>query len=754
VFCLLLVASLMNMPSERSVEGEIIRDAYGIPHVFSKSLEQAFFHAGYAVAQDRLFQMELSRRLAQGRLSEILGRKSLNSDKDALRFGYTESEYLEFYERLSPKTKTMLDSYARGVNAWIEEAARTGKLPKDFLGSKPTPWKATDSLAIAVNLTRLFGRGGAGEIRNFILFSYLKERLGEEVFDAVNDLAWQNDSASIPTCSREDDPFRGKSPFEEPNEKVLEEHAKLLPKANLLELLPGIRLAEQADMMEIASKLGLTHQWGSFAVLVSPRKSAFGVPILMNGPQMGFHVPSVIHQMSIACPEYTAVGMDLPGIPGILVGHSPYAAWGVTSGIADTDDIFFVRLNPKDSSEYEFKGKWVKFETEIFPIRILGEGETTGTRELSIYGPVILKSPSTGVAYVRKSTLWKAEAEIVDYVYDVAQAKKLDEFRNLAKRFNASSNLFVATKGGDIAWFYCGRVPLRSKNIDFRLPTPGDGKHDWRGVLPPEKMPYMINPKSGFIVNWNNKPVEWWLNFDTPAWGRIFRHELLLEYLRPKKKITVTDLEELAERIATYKSEPRYFVPELLDNLQEDKNGSEVFRNAKAHLESWDYNFREGSVAPTIYEAWLDALRTEIFREKLGGMISPEIFRIVIQPTLLWNALHGKSKIHYLGERKREEVMQTSFVKALETLQHTRGEEVNGWRYRAPRVRWGNLPEMLYDERATYLQIVELWETPRGRFVAPPGVSENPSSPHFQDQISLAASWGFCPMLWKREDFR
>lgn len=744
----------MSISSERSVEGEIIRDSYGIPHVFSNSLEQAFFHAGYAVAQDRLFQMELSRRLARGTLSEILGRKALHSDKDALRFGYTDSEYLEFYERLSSKTKTMLDSYARGVNAWIEEAEKAGKLPKGFQGRKPLPWKVTDSLAVAVNLTRLFGRGGAGEIRNLILFSYLKERLGEEVYNAVNDLAWQNDTASIPTCAREDDPFRGKSPFDIPNEKTLEEHAKLLPRANLLELLPGIRLAEQADMMEMAAGLGLTHQWGSFAVVVSARKSALGIPMLLNGPQMGFHVPSVIHQMSISCPEYTAVGMDLPGIPGILVGHSPYAAWGVTSGVADTDDVFFVRLNPKDSSEYELGGKWVKFEVEHFPIRVLGGEETTGIRELSTYGPVILKSPSTGVAYVRKSTLWETETEILDCIYDVARAKELKEFRNLAKNFNASFNLFVATKGGDIAWFYCGRVPLRSKSVDPRLPTPGDGKHDWQGILPPEKMPYILNPKSGFIANWNNKPVEWWLNFDTPVWGRIFRHELLLDHLRTKKRISLTDLEELMARIATYKSEPKYFLPDLLSSLQEKKDGNEIFRDAIPFLESWDYNFREGSVAPTIYEAWLDALREELFREKLGGMISPEIFRIALQPTLIWNALYGKTKIRYLGDRKREEVIQIAFDKALETLRRTKGEEVSAWKYRAPRVQWENLPELLYDERATYLQIVELWDTPRGRFVAPPGVSEDSTSKHFQDQIPVAASWSFCPMLWKREDFR
>lgn len=733
--------------------GEIIRDSYGIPHIFSPTLEGAFFYAGYAIAEDRLWQMELARRSAKGRLSEILGRGALASDRDAIRFGYTEEEYEAIFRSLDSRAQKALENYVRGINQRIQEFQEARTLPPSFSEKTPHPWSVTDCLAITVNMVRLFGRGSAGDLRNLLAYTYLQGRLGERALDAFQDLLWQNDDSAIPTCPPQDDPFKGRSPFLITQEEGLRSHVGKLPKVNLLELLPAIRIAEQSDLKEMAATWGLLHKWGSYAVLVSPQKSALGIPFLLSGPQMGFQVPSPVYQMSIACPEYTAVGMSVPGIPGILIGHSNTLAWGLTSGVADTDDVFFVKLNPENPNQYLHKGTWKDFEVLEIDVPIKGESPAKASRELTVYGPVILKSLSTGVAYIRASTLWKNEAAGLSAILQIPQARSAKQVQNLALSITANFNLFIAATNGDIAWFFCGKVPLRSPKVDPRLPAPGDGEHDWQGLLPAEQMPYVINPKQGWIANWNNKPVSWWPNHDTPVWGRIFRNELLVKYLRDKEKISPQDLEQLIKHIAIHRIEPHYFIKDLLA-CGGASTATSIQKRALNFLRSWDGSFLDGSVAPTVYQAWFQELQRELFQSEYGSFLSPQFFYTAVQPTLVWNALRGRTRLDYLKGRTQSDVLWTAFQKAINTLQQERGNDPATWTYRASSFYGQSLPRIFYDNRGTYLQIVELWQTPRGRFVAPPGVSENPKSPHYSDQHTLAANWAFTPMLWRLEDLK
>lgn len=747
-----IVVALMSLTAPQQADFKVLRGPYGEPHVFAESLEAAFEGAGYAVAQDRLYQMDLSRRSARGQLSELLGRQGVASDRDALRFGYTDEEYARMFDALPSDAKLITEAYTRGVNRWIMEAAEAGKLPSQYGDGKPREWTPTDSLAIGVQLVRRFGRFGAGELRNLALYTYLQTRPGLDARKAMNDLAWQNDKAAICTVNDADDPHRGQSPFPPLKPEVTEAHLKLLPKVNLLELLPAIRIEEQAEMREIAAQLGLPHKWGSYAIVVSKSKSAYGVPLLLSAPQMGFSTPSIAHQMSISCPQYVAVGMDVPGIPGILIGHSPTVAWGLTSGVADTDDVFFVRLNPDNPNEYAYQGGWRAFERVEWTLNVKDGEAVTATREMTHFGPVILKSVSTGVAYVRKSPLWLKEVEGLAGMARLPNAKSIEDVRRIALTFNANFNLFAATTQGDIGWFFCGRIPIRSAAVDPRLPPPMDADHDWLGIVPPERMPYVVNPSQGWIVNWNNKPVSWWPNLDTPAWGRIFRNESLVRAMERVGKVTPQDLERFARMIATEKLEYPYFLNDLLV-AEGAGNATGIARQALDYLRGWNGDYYEGSVAPVVYDAWIMALREELFLSKMGNFLSPDLFHVVLQPTLIWNALRGLTNVDYLDGRTRSEVMWAAFEKAIARLVGSRGEDVTLWRYSAPRINFNGMKPVLYNDRGTYIQVVELWGSPRGRFVAPPGVSEDPRSPHYSDQRELAATWSFYPMFYKSSDF-
>ncbi len=740
MFSLLLVLTSLTAPS-----GEIVRGEFGIPHVFASNLESAFYFAGYADAEDRLWQMEVSRRSARGKLSEILGPRAVASDTDAIRFGYTDSEFQKQFSQLSSQTKSILSAYANGVNAFIEK----GNLPSTFAGRLPEKWTPIDSMAIGTNLARSFGRGGAGEIRNLLLFTYLKDKVGKDAINAVNDIAWFNDSKAIPTCSNSDDPIK-KSPFHIPNAMDTQNHIKSLPKVNLLELLPGIRITELSEMRELAAEFSVPYQFGSYAMLVSSKKSAIGVPILLSAPQMGFQTPSIIRQISIDCPEYQAVGMSLPGVPGILIGHSPKIAWGMTSGVADTDDIFFVKLNPENSKEYEFHGKWKPFDLAVTVISVKDAGTVNAQREMSEFGPVVIKSVGTGVAYVRKSTLWQKEVFGIEQILRMPNCSSMNEIQAIAKQLDVSFNLFAATNQGDIGWFFCGAIPDRSPGVDYRFPTPADGKHNWLGIISKEKMPYVINPGSGYITNWNNKPVSWWPNMDTPVWGSIFRNEILDAEFKSKALFSSQDFESLARKIATHKSEPKYFVLELFSNQVDGENATENW--ALSFLKNWNFNFMDGSVAPTIYDAFFASLQEEVCIPKIGNFLSPENLKLVAQATFIKNALDGKTKLDYLNGKSKADVLKTAFSKAVAKLESQRGSDVATWRYRASRINFSGLNPVMYSDRGTYIQIVEMWKDPRGRFIAPPGVSENSNSTNFSDQRDLANNWSFIPMVWRRSE--
>ena len=219
----------------------ITRDSFGVPTISAHSAQAAYEGQGYAVAQDRLWQMEMARRLSEGRLAEVLGPSALPSDKEVLTLGYTPNEIDAQLASLSKPARGALDSYARGVNEWISEAGRSGHLPDGYAkaGFKPQPWTAHDSAAISIHLLREFGRGGAGEIRDLVILGYLRARpkLGDAAFGMMNDLAWLQDSKATTTVSPQDDPVVHRPVFPSPTLAQTKSQLADLPPANVLEFI-------------------------------------------------------------------------------------------------------------------------------------------------------------------------------------------------------------------------------------------------------------------------------------------------------------------------------------------------------------------------------------------------------------------------------------------------------------------------------------------------------------------------------------
>jgi len=681
----------------------IQRDEWGVPNVIAATEAEGFKGLGYAVAQDRLWQMELSRRLSRGTMSEVLGQAYVAADRETLKTGYTDAELQSQFNSLPANLREGYAAYAEGVNERIASLP----LPEGYAanGFTPAPWTVLDSVAININLLQRFGRGGAGELRNLLLLKYAetKPKLKARKFDFFDDFVFTDSSGSIPTLIPSDD-RNPRTPFPKWTRKDTERQYAALPPLGLLDLAGAVKVASRADTQLIAERVSAPFHTGSYAVVVSPRLSQTGHPLLLSGPQMGFSNPSVVHQIRMETPTLSFEGMDVPGIPGVLVGTTPNVSWGLTTGVADTEDMVVVR----DLS---------KVTRTVRTLRTKGKADELIERLTVGSDPVVLKRDT--FAIVQKSAFRGNELQSTVSLNSAWRARTGSEFDLALQNASLNFNAFWATRDGHIGWRYCGHYPIRQSGVDPRLPI--EESQTWTGFATAAQMPHVIDPASGILFNWNNKPTAWWPNSDTPAWGAIFRNSELKAALGAAP-YNIQRLERAAWQIARTDETWPYFAP---------------FAKADPNLAAFDGWLLDGSEVAPYYRAWLDRLRRDLFVDTTGDFLGESNFRLVTQPSVILRALQGKTKLDYRGKRNVPGLASSALARDLYRP------------YQSGRIPSPDQIPVPYSNRGTYIQLVQL--SPggiTGRNVAPPGTRE--SGDHVSDQANLARTWTYRPMLgWK-----
>lgn len=692
---------------------DIQRDSYGVPQIRAASAEEAFYLAGYAVAEDRIWQMEMSRRVARGRMAEVTGARDAAADAEVRQLGYRDAELQTQLDKLSPFARMGFREYARGVNAYLD--AHKTDLPAEFAqaGLTPEPWTETDSAAIAVRLMQQFGRGGAGELRNLALVEYLRARpqTKDRVLDVLDDLAWIDPGRSPSTIPAPPGAFTA---FPKPDRKTSERHLASLPRLNLLELVPAIRVASREASNLVAERVGSPFKTGSYAMVVGAKRSATGHPILLSAPQMGFRTPSIVHEISIDAPGVRVAGIGIPGVPGIVIGMTPDIAWGLTSGIADTDDIRIAKpgaLSVRESTE---------------TIRIKNAADRSVPVRRAEMGPVLLQT-ANGTRFVRHSAYWMRELESVDALANLWRAKTAGEADAAISRATMSFNFFYATRTGDIGYRYGGLVPVRPAGFDPRLPSLIDSGDRWTRMMTPLEMPHLSNPSSGLLTNWNNRPAPNWMNGDTPTFGRL-NHVTAIDAALPKGEITAQDVERAAWSIARVDA----FWPAFRPHVQRVLPRLSV--SAREGILGFDGSMLEGSRQAGVYARFLDNLRRELFLPVTGDFLSFDNFRTITQPTALLNALEGRTKVDYRAGRTTDSVV----IAALE-------KSASGEPYRSGTIAVPGEAPVPYSDRGTYIQVIEMLPSgPYGRSVLPPGNAERGA--HRLDQAPLSRAWTYKAM--------
>jgi penicillin amidase len=586
----------------------IVRDDYGVPAVTGTTDQGAWWGVGYAVAQDRLAELELFRRNTSGHLAEILGAGSLADDITARRDYYTPTEYDALFRALPAKFRARFASYAQGVNAWIAHVRRTPKdLPLEFSALKIPlrNWSVRDSVTIGVFLARTIPSGDGAELSNLRAL----RALGASSFDKLIPLRVAGSVSSVPRAS-------GLFPSV-PGRTAAQERAAFTRSASFVGSLP--LPAAAAGAAQSAGRL-LTPQLGargSYAFAVRDRRR--GRAVLFNGPQLGFSIPELFVELEVHAPGGLDVrGTTAPGIPVIGLGHNKDVAWGVTSGLSDDDDLYAERLTAAGSDRYRFKGKVRAMTCRAERFVVKGAAASTQRLCRTVHGPVQERAGS--IAYARRYAIWKQEIRTLVGLSDLNAAKSITDVERAVSKVTWNENLVAADSRGNIGYWHPGLIQLRPSGYDERLPYPGTGEAEWRGFLKTSQLPHVVNPAQGWVANWNNVPSQGWTNGDAEAserlGGPLHRASFLFDLVSGlARQPTYAGAKTLITKAGTTAQQR----PLLTPRLQAAATGATG--NAKALLDTvlaWDGSYARTDAAGTIdpgVAAWQE-LKAQV--RKLG----------------------------------------------------------------------------------------------------------------------------------------
>lgn len=778
----------------------IIRDDFGVPHVFVTTGEEAdlWYGVGYAQAQDRLWQADLLRNLATGRLAEFQGPDFIESDVvSRLIFG-SDQDRTALLETASPETQEILEAFAAGMNAWIAEATLTGQLPPEYVafGLTPRPWEPEDSLAVFRALSTDFGARGDNEDRNQAYLAELAAIHGpEEAVVVFNDTHWIDDPNAPTTVPAE-------GAITPPNRRFSSE-AHLPAKAvRALKRIKELREAWENGQREA----GITPGAASNAVVIGPELSADGQALLLGGPQLGYSTPQPAHEMGLHIRGRNLVGGGFAGTPGILFGVSNRYAWTVTTGGSDVVDLYVEVLNPANPTEYLFNGEFLPFECRTETFDVLGAPPITQELCETIHGPVLAVDLTTNppIAITRKTVLQDSEVQNLEALLAANRARTLVGFLSALPDLTVNFNVLYAGARGNIGYQHVGLVPVRAEGDNPFLLKDGTGSAEWQGFVPFEDMPRAFNPEQGFLTNWNNKPAPGW-PYPTEGfwnWGPVHRVETLNRLIAAEEPGTITldtlrDINQAAgQTIDTPSGNPRYVVVSLLEEMLADVDTSADPRLPQVVrvLEDWDLQRKDldndglyDEPAGAIFNTWWDKWVLDIFvddlliecrtttcsDENLIAFASTD--RTVDTATLgnltyrLLNDPDSDLLQHdYLElepgetlENARAEALTNALIAALDDLEQEFGTALSDWQEPIAVIEWtplgaGQVPDTIWMNRGTYNQIVDLGtrRVQRAINIVPPGQSGNPLDPHFADQLQLYATWQYKTMRLDLGDLR
>jgi len=779
---------------------DIHRDPYGVPHIYAQSQHDLFFAQGLVHAQDRFWQMDMWRHQGAGRLSELLGGSTLETDKFLRTLGWERVSRTEL-ELLDEEERAVLEAYSAGVNAYIKK--RTGQelgleytfLPLLNRGYQPPPWTPLNSLtwskAMAWDL-----RGNLDtEIDRALLLRDLSRTELEMLYPPYPEdhpIILSGSSASStphdhhPPSSEIDNLYTA-------NSETSVNHLMV----NLRNELRGMTLS--------GSRAPGT---GSNSWVVSGALTDTGLPYLANDPHLSQQIPSIWYEVGLHCRPKTEacrldiVGFSFAGVPGVIIGHNQRIAWGFTNVGPDVMDLYIEKINPENPDQYLYQGKWLEMEHITEEIQVAGGETVTLDVRKTRHGPIIGDvygleefGEESGLDLPRHYALalkWTAlqPSCIFCAVWDFNTAQNWEDFRHAAREFAVpAQNLVYADVEGNIAYQMPGKIPIRAAGHDGMLPVPGwSGEYDWQGYIPFADLPSMINPERGYILTANNPVMgDEYPYLITRRWAYGYRAQRIQNMIetapRPITMEAVLDMQG-----DEYDLLAADMVPLLLSLELHDRGLAE----ARDLLSRWDFQTDMESAPAALYMATWNHLLKETFQDNLppdfsmgAGSTAKEVTR-----RLLMDGDHPWwDNTRTRQTETRDDILHRALTGAYKELKRTQGSDPSAW-------SWGEMHTITFTHQVmndiplirsafnrgpyptgggnaivnatawnandpykvsglpSMRMVVDLSDLSNAWTINTTGQSGHPYHPHYVDKVPAWRQVQHHPMLWDRASIK
>ncbi len=548
---------------------EILRDKWGISHIYAANEHDLFFAQGYNVARDRLFQLELWRRQATGSMAEIVGAKELKRDIGNRLFLYRGDmkRELDWYH---PHGAAIIQAFVDGVNAYISETRRDPAfLTPEFkmLGIQPGEWTS------AVVVSRF--NGLAGNIYEELTTALAVRDIGAE---KVKDLQYFQPS--------------------HPDLRMDAGIDSALLTRDILDLYSAFRMPFRFSADEKQPLAENREEVGSNNWVVGPKLTSSGYPLLMNDPHRSQQAPSLRYWVHLVAPGWNVIGGGEPSLPGVSIGHNEFGAWGLTIFGTDSEDLYVYDTNPENALQYKYQSRWESMNVIRESIAVKGEQAREVELKYTRHGPVVYEDKAHHKAYAVRAAWLETGAAPYLASLRMDQSHSWEEFRDACvySRMPAE-NMIWADRDGNIGYQAVGIAPQRP-NWSGLVPVPGDGRYEWDGFLAAKALPHVLNPKKGFYNTSNEYQIpQGWpyreaLHY---MWADPFRAESVAEFLGSGRRFTVADMAELQNNNLSIPA--RRIVP-----LLRDLKLTGLAMQAQGKLAHWNFMLDRDSVEAGIYE--------------------------------------------------------------------------------------------------------------------------------------------------------
>lgn len=726
LFCLCCVWAALPRPNGVPAEQfqltglkapvEVIRDHWGVPHIYAGNTDDLFFAQGFVTAHDRLFQLDLWRRIGTGKLSEVLGPQYVSRDRIARLVRY-RGDWNQEWKSYSPDAQAIATAFTRGINAYI--LSLHGERPPEFriAGFDPGLWSPEDVTARV-----------AGLLMTGNLLAEVNRTRDVEKLGLATDARLFPPDPHIPL---------------------------LLPRGlDLADITPAI-------VKDYIAAIGAIHfpgEQGSNNWVVDGSMTQTGKPLLANDPHRGIELPSLRKTVHLVAPGWDVIGAGEPALPGIAVGHNENIAWGFTIVGIDQQDLYVEKINPDNPAQYRYRGSWKTFDSEHQTIAVKGEGARSVELRYTLHGPVLYEDATRQRAYSLRWVGTAAGGAGYLPALKLARAQNWSEFRTAVASYKIpSENLVYADRSGNIGWIAAGQAPLRH-GWSGLFPVPGDaGEYEWSGFVPSTENPTAFNPPRHFVATANNNILPtgypYALNY---AWAPPTRYNRIVEMLTTGHKFSVDDFARMQQDTVSLPA--RDFLA-LLQSWQPAKGGQAA--NIRAELLAWDCNIGQDSKAALVYEVWIEHLHRAVIPQGIASSrLAPDILIKEIKANSNEAALLAQTLSASVDEiRQRLGPDETEWkwgnlhkayfnhplgVASLNLPAHSRPGD-------AYTVNATGGASYSQTHGASYREVLDLSDWDRSLMTNVPGESGNPGDVHYGDLIRGWADGHYHPMPFTRK---